>query len=262
MLSRLSERSLPAAREPLRSRYDPGVSSVPLILAHRGASASAPENTLSAYALAVAQDADGIELDVRTTADDVLVLHHDPGVKGVGNIVDFFYEELREAAPHVPTLDEMLAVSGDLVLNIEIKNEEGEPDHDPDDAVAEAVVEWIDANRLHSRVILTSFNWSTTGRVRMLDERIVTGQLLDRSMPVGDMLVEISAVGHAWVAPHFSSLDGDAAALIDTAHKHGLSVVVWTLDDVHRTAELAAAGLDAVITNDPAAAVAHLATLG
>lgn len=241
--------------------YDPWVSHHPLILAHRGASASAQENTLAAFALAVSQDADGIELDVRRTKDDVLVLHHDPLLRGIGAIVDTPFDELRTAAPHVPTIDEMLDVTGDLLLNIEIKNQAGEPDHDPDDAVAEQVAAWIDERELHARTIVTSFNWTTMVRMRSLDERVRTGQLLDRNMPVADMLIEIASVGHTWVAPHHSSLNGAAGSIIDAAHGHGLSVVVWTLDDLDRTVELAEAGLDAVITNDPAAAVRRLSAV-
>ena len=243
-------------------RYDLVVFNHPLILGHRGASASARENTLGAYALAVSQDADGIELDVRTTKDGALVLHHDPTIRGVGPIVDKTFEELRTEAAHVPTLDEMLAVTGDLILNIEIKNQPGEPDHDPEDEVARQVVDWIDTNHLHARTIVTSFNWSTTSRVRHLDDRVVTGQLLDRGMPVEDMLVEIATVGHSWVAPHYSSLDGAAEGLISAAHARDLRVVVWTLDDLDRIADLADASIDAIITNDPAGAVCHLARLG
>lgn len=245
----------------MRTSYDHPVSSGPLVIAHRGASASAQENTLTAYALAVAQAADGIELDVRTTRDGTLVLHHDPTVRGIGPLIDVSFNELRTAAPHIPTLDEMLDVTGDLLINVEIKNQPGEPDHDPEDTVAARVVEWIDAHHLHDRVIVTSFNWSTMGRVRALDERVVTGQLLGRAMPVADMIVEIATVGHTWVAPHYSSLNGAAAKTIAAAHDHGVSIVVWTLDDVVRTERLAQLGLDAVITNDPAATVAHLSTV-
>lgn len=233
----------------------------PLVLAHRGASADAQENTLAAFALAVSHDADGIELDVRATKDGVLVVHHDPTIRGVGAIVEHTFDHIRSAAAHVPTMDEMLAVTGDLILNIEIKNQAGEPDHDPEDAVAEQVVDWIRRHRLYQRAIVTSFNWSTMSRIRTLDDRVVSGQLLDRSMPVADMLVEIASVGHLWVAPHHSSLDGSADAILNEAHARGLKVVVWTLDDVYRTAALAAAGLDAVITNDPSATVRHFAHL-
>src|SRR6478736_4409350 len=60
----------------------PMTSSPPLVLAHRGARRVAPENTLDAFALAIAMGADGVELDVRRTADGALVLHHDPAVLG------------------------------------------------------------------------------------------------------------------------------------------------------------------------------------
>ena len=205
----------------------------PLILGHRGASVSAPDNSLQAYSLAVAANADGIELDVRRTADHAMILHHDAAADPPGRFVDLTFDEIRASAPEVPTLDEMLAVTGDLLLDVEIKNSERDPDFDPNHRLADQVVAWIQTHELHARSIVSSFNWDTVARVRLLDPLIPTGQLiagaLDRE--------------HRYPAEQ-----------IAIAHAQGLRVMVWTVDDPERMVELAAANIDGIITNDPALA--------
>src|SRR3954469_3561814 len=84
-----------------RTRRLPVMSRRPLVLGHRGASAAAPENTVAAFVRARELGADGVELDVRRAADDVLVVHHDPHVEGFGVIVGAPFAELRAARPSV-----------------------------------------------------------------------------------------------------------------------------------------------------------------
>ncbi len=226
----------------------------PLILAHRGASASAHENTLPAFSMAVAQDADGIETDIRLTADGAMVLHHDAAAAGLGTIVEHTLDELRRTSPHIPTPDEMLAVCGDLLLDIEIKNDPSEPDHDPTHHAAELVTAWVQTHDLYSRVIVSSFNWDTTLRVRELDGAMPTGQLLGRFGSLADYVPEIADRDHLWVLPSDELLGETPEAGIAAAHEAGLRVMVWTVDDPLRIAALAAAGIDGIITNDPALA--------
>ncbi len=230
----------------------------PLIIAHRGASASAPGNTLQAYTLAVHQDADGIEIDVRRTADGALVLCHDPTLPDGTVLVETSLEVIRERGPHVPTLDEVLLVSGDLLLDIEIKNVPGEPDHDPEAGVVTEVVRWIAMNRLHRRVMVTSFDPVATEAVRRLDVSVPTGLLVAKGTPLGAFVAPAAAVGHQGLAPHASLLDADAVGVVAAAHEAGMKVAVWTVDDPDRMRTLTAAGVDALITNDPALAVATL----
>ena len=231
----------------------------PLVIAHRGASASAPENTLAAFALAVAHDADGIELDVRRTADDVLVIHHDPSIDGFGPIVARPFAELRAETPSVPTLDEMLEVAGDLLLNLEIKNIAGQPDYDPGCAVADRVVRWVRSNGLQHRVIVTSFDPATTARVRRLDDELVTGQLTGFLDDLRAGAAAVAAAGHTWIVPPYGLLGGSPADAIALAHGHGLRIMVWTLDDPATMRIFAEARIDGVITNDPALANEALA---
>ena len=106
---------------------------VPLVVAHRGACAEEPENTLAAFERAVAAGADVVEFDVRMTADDVAVVLHDPDVNRPPRATascEMPLEEVR-ALGVVPTLEEvLLLLSGRVALDIEIKNIPGQPDFD------------------------------------------------------------------------------------------------------------------------------------
>ena len=231
----------------------------PLVLGHRGASAYAGDNTLEAFRLAVAQGADGIETDVRLTTDGVMVLHHEPDEKGLGVFAEHSFDEVRAALPEIPTIDEMLATTADVLLNLEIKNDADQPDYDPLQRSAAAVVAWVDEHDLHDRVVVSSFDPETVIRVRVLDDRIVTGQLLDHRTDPDKVLAKVAACGHQWVLPYHQWLRIGGAGIISEAHDLGLAVGTWTVDKPSRIRALADHGIDAVITNDPKTALEALA---
>jgi glycerophosphoryl diester phosphodiesterase len=234
------------------------VTEYPLVIGHRGASAAANDNTLAAYALAVAQDADGIEIDVRLTADGHPVLHHDATLPDGMPIAGMGLADLRKAHPHVPTLDEMLTVSGDLLIDVEIKNSPIDADYDPTHRAVDVVASWIATHRLSSRTVVTSFNWESIARMRAQGPGVSTGQLLEGPIGVEELVAAIADAGHEWVLPSDSMLGPDPDAAISAAHDAGLRVGVWTVDQPARMVTLAATGVDAIVTNDPALAVATL----
>jgi glycerophosphoryl diester phosphodiesterase len=88
--------------------------------------------------------------------------------------------------------------------------------------------------------------------VRRSDPDIVTGQLFDAGFDFDRDLDRVRAEGHSWVAPIVDDVMTDAAGFMTAAHKAGLRVVVWTVDDAEAIRTLTAAGTDAIITNDPA----------
>lgn len=229
-----------------------------LIFGHRGASAHATENSLAAFRLAAEQGADGVELDVRRTADDALVVHHDPTIAGVGPIIDRTLEELRRAAPGLVTFPEAMAACDGLIVNIEIKNSPVDPDFDPDDTVADTVTRWVVENGWRDRVIISSFNPVTVDRVRALDDGCATGQLIDPGADAAGQLEIAHQRGHRALHPHFSSLT-DAPQLVTTAQELGMWLLVWTVDAHRDIRALQEAGLTGVITNDPAGARAAIA---
>lgn len=223
----------------------------PIVLGHRGASAHALDNTLDAFRLAAEHGADGVELDVRFTSDWVVVLHHDATLPDFGPFIEHSFNELRAAAAHVPTLDEAAAVLEGLTINVEIKNYASEPDHDPDHRMAETIVEWIARRDRLDDVIVSSFNPATVDRVRALDPAVSTGQLVD---PFARLSREIDSAGRRgleWVVLSKHHMTRHGAEVTTSAHDRDLKVCVWTVDSTRRLRELAADGVDAVITNDP-----------
>ncbi len=224
----------------------------PRIVAHRGASASHPENTAEAFAAARDQGAHGIELDVRRSADDVLVIHHDATLAD-GRIV----RELSssELPSEVPSLAEALEQCADLWLNIEIKNVRGEPDYDADLGISVAVAALVAAHDAHDRVLVSSFDVESVLRIRDLDPAIPLGMLVFGQADIRSLIGR--AEGHRMGAIHPHDLLVDQT-FVDLAHAAGLAVNVWTVDDADRQRQLAAYGVDGIITNDPAGAVAAL----
>ena len=158
----------------------------PVVVAHRGASATYPENTLEAFEGAVSAGADIVEPDVRLTADGTPVVMHDVDVAATTNGHGFVHtlslaevKRLDASAgkgprAEVPTLDEALStLSGRAGINIEIKNLPGEPSFDsPREAAAEAVVEALDRLGFDGTVLVSSFNWLSIERVRKLREHL------------------------------------------------------------------------------------------
>ena len=227
----------------------------PLVLAHRGASAGAEDNSLEAFQLAVDSGADGVELDVRFTKDEAIVLSHDPEVRGYGVIAEHTREELHAQLPAIITLEQAAEVLGDLIINVEIKNDPNEPDFDPDHHMADRVASWVAAGDRYGRVVVTSFNPDTVARVRFVDGDIVTGLLLDRNADLTTAIPEAAANGHDLVAPHKRLMRANPGRIVETAREHGLDVAVWTVDRPRTLRRLAGAGVAAVIANDPAAAL-------
>lgn len=225
----------------------------PLVLGHRGASAHAGDNTIEAFELAVAHGADGVELDVRFTADKVVVLNHDADIGEMGPLVYHDFAVVRATHPEMPTLDEALGVLGDLAVNVEIKNSPMDADYDPSHEMADVIARWVARHDLYDRVIVTSFNPDTVAALRRADETIVTGQLVDIGFDIARGAAAIAAAGHTWIAPWVADVAADPGRLIAASHAVGLRMVTWTADDPDDIAVLAAAGIDAFISNDPGA---------
>jgi glycerophosphoryl diester phosphodiesterase len=230
----------------------------PLVLAHRGASKRAAENTVEAFRLARELGADGVELDVRRTADGALVVSHDPVVEGFGLLVEHPFAALRAAVPGVPTLDEAFDVLDGLLVNVETKCFPTEPDADPERLVVRGVVDLIQRRELHDRVIVSSFELDAIDAVRAIDSRVVTGWLTSGLAPTTTLPITASR-GHTWLNPDRGSMRGPLAqAAVEEAARHAVRLDVWTVDDPEQIASLAAAGVDAIITNVPDIALAAL----
>lgn len=225
-----------------------------LVLAHRGASAAFPENTLEAFAGAQAQGADGVELDVRRTADGGLAVRHDPALADGRLVVDTATADLPTSVPRLgAALD---ACAGLAVVNVEIKNWPDDPDFDAGAAVAEAVVALLDGRGQldDRRLVISSFHRPTVDRVRALAPDLATA-FLSIDVPEPATLEALAGDGHRALHPHHAFVTAEA---VTTCHGAGLGVTTWTCDDPERIRWLADLGVDGVVTNDPALALAAL----
>jgi glycerophosphoryl diester phosphodiesterase len=222
------------------------------VLAHRGARTVAPENTLEAFRVALAQRADGVELDVHRSADEALLVHHDAAVPGLGVLAELPLEEVRRARPDIPTLEEVLdACSGSLV-NVEIKNLPGDADYDETERVADLVVELLAARGDRDTVLVSSFNLPTVDRVRALAPDVPTAFLVMLGIDPFDALALTADRGHAALHPFHAMLGGDSAkAVVARADELDLALNVWTVNDATEIGRLAALGVGAVITDVP-----------
>ena len=136
------------------------------VWAHRGARRQAPENTVAAFLRARALGADGVELDARRSADDVVVVHHDARAGGVGVLAEAPFAALRAARPEMPTLDEALDVCAGVLVNVEVKNLPGDPDYDPDERVTALVAETLARRDHRDDTLVSSFSLDTLDRFR------------------------------------------------------------------------------------------------
>jgi glycerophosphoryl diester phosphodiesterase len=251
-----------AADERLRHRI--GTESVPhgsptwtflavtLVIAHRGASKAAPENTIDAFAKAVEQGADLVELDVRLTADRALAVHHDPRLADGRPIHELAAADLP---PTVPLLDAALDACRPLPVNVEIKNSREEPGYDPAAEVAATVAAVIAERGEAGRIVLSSFDLGTLDRFRAEAPDVETAYLVSLVGHVGRLLATVLDRGHRGLHPWHRRV---TRRLVDQSHAAGIAVRPWTVDDPRRMRALAALGVDAICTNVPDVALAVL----
>lgn len=231
------------------------MSDLPVIIAHRGASFACHENTMAAFERAVTDKADGIEFDVRFTADRQWVVHHDAAISVGGQslrIADMNAADIAKLSsgsddPPVPTLADFLrwARSSNSQLLFDIKDHAG---------ISELIAE-AEAGHLPIAPVFSSFHKSVVRELRTqrpewrvalivgnprwrFMRRILTGTLLRWAMK--HQVFGLS-LHERWVTP----------SLIHRAKHTGINIAVWTVDDPARVAMLAMLGVDAIITNRP-----------
>lgn len=203
----------------------------PLVIAHRGASAHAPENTLSSISLALDLGADVVECDLRRTADGEIVLYHDEEVGG-RPLKSLTYSQARrqsgQSGGEIPLLADALKLIGNrAVIDLELKEAGYE----------EEILELAAAILPRNQFICTSFLRSILLRIRDIDPAVTIGLIQKRTWPpfspwqrhrVRRALDWCEAAGCRWFLPHYSLLED---ALLTTAGSKDLSVAVWTVND-------------------------------
>lgn len=232
-----------------------GRSDRPQIIAHRGASREAPENTAAAFRRALAIGVDGVELDVHLSSDGEPVVIHDSSLgrtAGASGLVkDLTVAELRRldagrwfgetfAGERIPTLAEALEILRPVRVIIEIKNG---PIYYPDIAGHVAAVVRMAG---HESVTISSFDHHALLQIRALEPDVETAALFS-ALPVDPVRLARDARAQC-LHPHWAFATRD---LIEAAHAAGLRVDVWTVDDPGYMAEMTGRRVDGIMTNVP-----------
>ncbi len=253
---------------------------------HRGARAVLPENTIPAFEYAIDQGVDAIEMDIAVTRDDVLVVSHDPVLNpaicrspgGSRVIRELSLAELRlwdcgslvnprfprqKPVPgaRIPALDEVLALAGRgrFLFNIEAKLFPDQPELTPAPGrFAELLLDSIDRHNLRPRVIVQSFDFRILLVMQQLAPEIRLAALIEDESR-GDFVAAAQSAHARIIAPHWALV---TAGKVAAAHQAGLPVIPWTADTPEEWSALIAAGVDGIISDDPAALIAYLKHAG
>ena len=237
-----------------------------LVVAHRGAPAAAPENTMDAFRRAVEMGADAVELDVHLTADGMLVVMHDETVERTtdltGSIASMTIEQIRVAdvgfrfaaadgsfpfrgkGLTVPTFEEVLAwLPEGIGLVVEVKAR----------AATAPTIEALRGSKVRAAaaVSLISFDERVIEEARQLDPEIPTGYLLVPSQPIEAALVYAVEHGHAAVHPWEGDLGLDPALILAQAAAYGRLMGCYVVNEPDRMQQLAALGLWGFVTDAP-----------
>src|SRR4051794_28343682 len=215
-------------------------------------------NSLPSFVAVRRSGADGVELDVRCTADDQLVVIHDHQLPDGRQIAAVGRSSLPAG---VPALEEVLDTCAGMIVNIEIKNYPSDPAFDPSQRVTDLVVDLLEARRLADTVIVSCFGMACLDRVRARRPSVPTAALLLSRRPVEQVLAPVIEHGHRIVHPYDTMVDD---AFMAAARSHALDVNVWLGEDDSRARleALVEFGVDGIITSAPARALAAVARAG
>jgi glycerophosphoryl diester phosphodiesterase len=231
---------------------------VPLPMAHRGGALYEPnvgiENTLTAFANAVKLGYRYLETDVHASRDGVVFAFHDSALRRLtdrsGRIADLDSADVRKVRVQgrepIPTMAELFEEFPDARFNIDVK----------EDSAVDPTVELIEATRAHDRICLASFSAPRIRRLRsLLGPRVATSlgsaEVARLRAPRG--LVRRRAIASAAACVQIpwrvGRLTLATARLVAEAHRHGLQVHIWTVNDPDQMAELLDLGVDGIITD-------------
>jgi glycerophosphoryl diester phosphodiesterase len=225
----------------------------PIPFAHRGGASEHPENTMPAFEHAVGLGYRYLETDVHATVDGVLLAFHDGVLDRVtdrrGAIAKLPYEFVRHARvgdAGIPLMEELLTAWPHVRVNIDLKHE----------AAVAPLVEVIDRTNTHDRVCVASFSGKRLDRFR----RLSAGRVCTAIGPLD--IARLRCAGYGLPAGSFAGgcaqvpvRQGPVLILdrrfVDIAHRNGLPVHVWTIDDASVMERLLDLGVDGIMTDRP-----------
>jgi glycerophosphoryl diester phosphodiesterase len=215
-----------------------------LRVGHRGARAYAPENTLTSFKKALEIGVDAVELDVRKTKDNQLVVIHDANVKrttdGEGLVSELTLKEIKgfsaEKGEKIPTFQEALDFLDKKVkMFIELK----------ETGVEEQVLSKVNERGLEKNVVIVSFLEDALKKVRELDKDIETGLIYAKHKNPVKAALELKA-NYLLAFYRFTH-----TVNVQKAHENGLKVIVWTINKSEEVEEYAAKGVDGIASDKP-----------
>ena len=215
-----------------------------LLIGHRGARAYAPENTLQSFRKAIEMGVNAIELDVRKTKDDQLVVIHDEDIKrttdGKGLVCELTLAQIKgfssEGGEKIPTLEEAFDFLGKKVkVLVELK----------ESGLEEQVLKIVHAKGLEKNIVITSFLEDALAKIRELDKEIETGLIYAKhSNPIKAALeLKANYLVALYRFIHTSN--------VQKAHENGLKMIVWTINDPKEVEEYAGKGVDGIASDKP-----------
>jgi len=216
-----------------------------IVIAHRGASAYEPENTLKAIKRALDLNAKMIEVDVRLSKDEHIIVIHDESVdrttNGKGYVKDLTLEELKKLnagkGERIPTLQEVInAVRKRAILIIEIKVLN----------IEDSLVKIIEKEGIEKEVVITSFYHPILRRIKELNQIIRTGVIF-KCHPIKSADLALNARANS-LFPEYKYVSKE---MIKEAHEYDLKIYPWTIDDRNRANQLIEMGVDGIVTNKP-----------
>ncbi len=237
---------------------------LPVVFAHRGACAHAPENTLASFELALAQGTDAVELDAKLSADGHVVVFHDPTLDrttdGTGRLArkkladlraldagSFFSAKYR--GEKIPLLEEVFeAVGNKLLINVELTNYTT-----PRDQLVDRVCELVKKCGLEQRVLFSSFLSSNLNRARQLLPEVPRGLLAaEHWMGAWARSFGFAFGDYAALHPYLTDVD---AREVQRVHRLKRRIHVWTVNQPEDITRLKGWGADGIFTDDPAMAL-------
>jgi glycerophosphoryl diester phosphodiesterase len=257
-----------------------------LVHGHRGARAMRPENTLPAFEYAIKAGVDALEMDMAVTKDNVIVISHDPileapvctGPRPKAVIHELTLKEVEQwdcgaiqnphfpkqqaiAGTRMPTLDQVLSLApqGNFEFNIETKSFPDKPQYTPSpEEFVKLFLDQVRKHHLEKRVMLQSFDFRTLAAAEKLAPEIRRSALTESDRR--DFAAIAKEAGDAQiVSPHYSLVTKEKVL---AAHRAGLQVVPWTVDDPAGWDKMIDAQVDAIISDDPAALLSYLKSKG
>jgi glycerophosphoryl diester phosphodiesterase len=228
-----------------------------VVLAHRGASAYAPENTLASFYKAIELGAKGIETDLQKTKDGVIFLFHDNVLDKKsdkkGAVVDYTWAELQEAdvgswfspkykGERLITFEQFLIFFGrrDLLFAIELKSLFIESE-------VREIIRLIDEYDARKKTTITSFVFGNLKTTRDVDKNIRIGYVLNKKID-NDVIRQLESIDSRQVYPPAELITPDQVKL---AHHHGLEVIAWGIQNVEIMNNMINLGVDGIIIDFP-----------